>query len=138
MPRGEAEPLLRERVLGRAAPLLLDLAQPVRAALPQRRQGRGVLGVALAQVARGLAALLVDGRAGAAQRVDATVARRGVLALERRGGAPRLRLRMLRGVLGAADVVGRAPEAGLGLARERSCARRRRSRRRARSDSNRM
>ena len=72
MPRGEAEPLLRERVLGRAAPLLLDLAQPVRAALPQRRQGRGVLGVALAQVARGLAALLVDGRAGGAQRVDAT------------------------------------------------------------------
>ena len=105
--------------LGRAAPLLLDLAQPVRAALTQRRQGRGVLGVALAQVARGLAALLVDGRAGRAERVDATVARRGVLALERRGGAPRLRLRMLRGVLGAADVVGRAPEAGLGLARER-------------------
>ena len=64
MPRGEAEPLLRERVLGRAAPLLLDLAQPVCTALPQRRQGRGVLDVALAQVARGLAALLVDGRAG--------------------------------------------------------------------------
>ena len=72
MPRGEAEPLLRERVLGRAAPLLFDLAQPVRAALTERRQGRGVLGVALAQVARGLAALLVDGRAGGAQRVDAT------------------------------------------------------------------
>ena len=78
-----------------------------------------MLGVALAQVACGLAALLVDGRAGGAQRVDATVAHRGVLALERRGGAPRLRLRMLRGVLGAADGVGGASEAGLGLARER-------------------
>jgi len=33
VPRGEAEPLLRERVLGRAAPLLLDLAQPVRTTL---------------------------------------------------------------------------------------------------------
>ena len=64
MPRGEAEPLLRERVLGRAAPLLLDLAQPVCTALAERRQGRGVLGVALAQVTRGLAALLVNGCEG--------------------------------------------------------------------------